>query len=84
MFVAHPMIRGPDRRRVNAALGLQAAMVVVLVSSFLFDALGFTHVSYMSLFVGAMILALREPQPSAQTSTERAPARTVSPAGAAA
>jgi hypothetical protein len=48
-------------------------MVVTLVSCFLFDALGFTHVSYMSLFVGAMILVLRGHEAAARA-TSRIPA----------
>ena len=61
----HPMIRGPDRRRSDAALAAQGAIAAVVVSNALFDVLSFTHVSYMVLLVGAMTLTLREPSPLA-------------------
>jgi hypothetical protein len=71
LAAARPLIRGPDPVRAEAALGAYGAIVVALVSSFLFDALAFTHVSYLSLFMGALILGLREAHPAER----RLPAR---------
>jgi hypothetical protein len=37
-----------------------------MIASSLFDVLSFPHVPYLLLFVGAMILALREPSPATE------------------
>ena len=65
LAIAHPTIRGPDPRRAHAALAAQAAIVMFLVSNALFDVLSFRHDSYFALFIGALVLALRERSPDA-------------------
>ena len=55
----HAMIRGPNRRDASSALALQAALAIACVSNVLFDVLSFSHVSYLFVLVGAMIVALR-------------------------
>jgi O-antigen ligase len=64
MLAAHTTIRGPDPRRSSLALGAFATVVAIAIASALFDVLSFPHVPYLLFFVGAMIIALREPSPT--------------------
>lgn len=64
MLAAHTTIRGPDPRRSSLALGAFATVAAIAIASALFDVLSFPHVPYLLLFVGAMIIALREPSPT--------------------
>ncbi len=73
MSAAHRTIRGPDPRRASLALAAFAAVGVIALASGLFDVLSFPHVPYLLFFIGAMIVALREPSPA--TEPVRSPAR---------
>jgi O-Antigen ligase len=64
MLAAHATIRGPDPRRSSLALGAFATVAAIAIASALFDVLSFPHVPYLLFFVGAMIIALREPSPT--------------------
>ncbi len=64
MLAAHKTIRGPDPRRSSLALGAFATVMAIAIASALFDVLSFPHVPYLLFFVGAMIIALREPSPT--------------------
>jgi hypothetical protein len=64
MLAAHATIRGPDPRRSSLALGAFATVAAIAIASALFDVLSFPHVPYLLFFVGAMIIALREPSPA--------------------
>jgi O-antigen ligase len=64
MLAAHTTIRGPDPRRSSLALGAFATVASIAIASALFDVLSFPHVPYLLFFVGAMIIALREPSPT--------------------
>ena len=64
MLAAHTTIRGPDPRRASLALGAFATVAAIGIASALFDVLSFPHVPYLLFFVGAMIIALREPSPT--------------------
>jgi hypothetical protein len=64
MSSAHRTIRGPDPVRASLALAAFASVGVIAVASALFDVLSFPHVPYLLCFVGAMIVALREPSPA--------------------
>jgi O-antigen ligase len=75
LLAARRTIRGPDPRRASLALAGFATVAAIGIASALFDVLSFPHVPYLLLFVGAMILALREPSPA----TELARLRTARP-----
>ncbi len=64
MLAAHATIRGPDPWRSSLALGAFATVAAIAIASALFDVLSFPHVPYLLFFVGAMIIALREPSPT--------------------
>jgi polysaccharide biosynthesis protein PslJ len=66
MSAAHRTIRGPDPRRASLALAAFASVGVIALASALFDVLSFPHVPYLLFFIGAMIVALREPSPATQ------------------
>ncbi len=66
LAAAHRTIRGPDPRRAGLALAAFATVAAIMIASSLFDVLSFPHVPYLLLFVGAMILALREPSPATE------------------
>jgi hypothetical protein len=66
MSAAHRTIRGPDPRRASLALAAFAAVGVIALASGLFDVLSFPHVPYLLFFIGAMIVALREPSPATE------------------
>jgi hypothetical protein len=66
LAAAHRTIRGPDPRRAALALAAFATVASIMIASSLFDVLSFPHVPYLLLFVGAMILALREPSPATE------------------
>jgi hypothetical protein len=67
--LGHPLIRGPDEYRSSPALALQVALVMILVTSALFDALSFDHVSYMLFYLGALLLAMHKPSRAALRAT---------------
>lgn len=78
MVTAHPTIRGPDPKRAGLALASTAAVFVIVISNALFDVVSFPHVPYLLFFIGGMIVALREPSPSAQLERgDREPGRSV-------
>ncbi len=72
LLAARRTIRGPDQRRASLALAGFATVGAIGIASALFDVLSFPHVPYLLLFIGAMILALREPSPATEPARLRA------------
>ncbi len=84
MRAAHRTIRGPDPRRASLALAGVRRGRGDLLASALFDVLSFPHVPYLLFFIGAMIVALREPSPANEPVRLRAarPREDAGPGGA--
>ncbi len=68
--LAHPLIRGPDESRSGLALAMQSAVLMIGVTSALFDTLSFYHVSYLLFFFGALLVALRKPTRSGRATPD--------------
>jgi O-antigen ligase len=64
MRFSQRMIRAPGPTKRSSALIMLAMLTVALVSNALFDVLSFSHVSYLFFFVAAMVIALRNDEPT--------------------